>query len=172
MREEVACATNSAATPTRSSAKVPWYLEPELMEPRLNVITLAVEDLERAFTFYRDGLGFQSPGVIGTEWKDERTGANGAVALFELEGGLLLSLYPRSDLAKDAEIPARGAQSGDFSLGQLVRNRGDVDELLGKAEAAGASVTPAHERPWGIYSGYFQDLDGHLWEVIWNPGRI
>src|SRR5438552_1245676 len=78
------------------------------MEPRLNVITLAVEDLERALTFYRDGLGFQSPGVIGSEWTDERTGANGAVALFELEGGLLLSLYPRSDLAKDAEIPVRG----------------------------------------------------------------
>ena len=141
------------------------------MEPRLNVITLAVEDLERALTFYRDGLGFQSPGVIGSEWTDERTGANGAVALFELEGGLLLSLYPRSDLAKDAEIPVRGAQSGEFSLGQLVGSRTAVDELLAKAEAAGASVTPPHERPWGIYSGYFRDLDGHLWEVIWNPGR-
>ncbi len=141
------------------------------MEPRLNVITLAVEDLERALRFYRDGLGFQSPGVIGSEWTDERTGANGAIALFELEGGLLLSLYPRSDLAKDAEIPVRGAQSGEFSLGQLVQSRTDVDELLGKAEAAGASITPPYERPWGIYSGYFRDLDGHLWEVIWNPGR-
>jgi catechol 2,3-dioxygenase-like lactoylglutathione lyase family enzyme len=141
------------------------------MEPRLNVITLAVEDLERALTFYRDGLGFQSPGVIGSEWTDERTGANGAIALFELEGGLLLSLYPRGDLAKDAEIPVRGAQSGEFSLGQLVQSRTDVDEVLLKAEAAGASITPPHERPWGIYSGYFRDLDGHLWEVIWNPGR-
>ena len=141
------------------------------MEPRLNVITLAVDDLERALAFYRDGLGFQSPGVIGSEWKDERTGANGAIVLFELEGGLLLSLYPRSDLAKDAEIPVRGAQSGEFSLGQLVRRRSDVDELLEKAEAAGASITPPHERPWGIYSGYFRDLDGHLWEVIWNPRR-
>ena len=114
------------------------------MEPRLNVITLAVEDLERALTFYRDGLGFQSPGVIGSEWTDERTGANGAVALFELEGGLLLSLYPRSDLAKDAEIPVRGARSGEFSLGQLVQSRTDVDELQGKAEAAGAT---------GVFSG-------------------
>jgi catechol 2,3-dioxygenase-like lactoylglutathione lyase family enzyme len=88
------------------------------MEPRLNVITLAVEDLERALTFYRDGLGFQSPGVIGSEWTDERTGANGAVALFQLEGGLLLSLYPRSDLAKDAEIPVgvrRAASSASAS---------------------------------------------------------
>ena len=142
------------------------------MERRLSVITLAVEDLERALTFYRDGLGFQSPGVIGSEWRDERTGADGAVALFELEGGLILSLYPRSDLAKDAEIPVRGAQSGEFSLGQLVRRRAEVDELLAKAEVAGATITPPHERPWGIYSGYFRDLDGHLWEVIWNPGRI
>jgi catechol 2,3-dioxygenase-like lactoylglutathione lyase family enzyme len=142
------------------------------MEPRLSVITLAVEDLERALTFYRDGLGFQSPGVIGSEWRDERTGADGAVALFELEGGLILSLYPRSDLAKDAGIPVRGEQSGEFSLGQLVRSRAEVDELLAKAEAAGATITPPHERPWGIYSGYFRDLDGHLWEVIWNPGRI
>ena len=74
------------------------------MEPRLDVITLAVADLERALAFYR-GLGLGSKGVIGTEWTDEVTGANGAVAMFELEGGLLLNLYPRADLAKDAEIP-------------------------------------------------------------------
>jgi uncharacterized protein len=141
------------------------------MEPRLNVITLAVEDLERALRFYRDGLGFQSAGIIGSQWTDERTGADGATALFELDGGLLLSLYPRTELAKDAEIPFRGAQSGEFSLGQLVRSRTDVDEFLAKAEAAGASITRPHDRPWGIYSGYFRDLDGHLWEVIWNPGR-
>jgi len=141
------------------------------MEARLNVITLAVEDLERALRFYRDGLGFPSRGIVGSEWTDERTGAKGAIALFELEGGLLLSLYPRGELAKDAELPVRDAQSGEFSLGQLVGSRTAVDELLAKAEAAGASVTPPHERPWGIYSGYFRDLDGHLWEVIWNPGR-
>jgi uncharacterized protein len=141
------------------------------MEPRVNVITLAVDDLERALRFYSDGLGFQSRGIVGSQWTDERTGANGAIALFELEDGLLLSLYPRSELAKDAAIPVRGAQSGEFSLGQLVKSRTEVDELLQKAEAAGASVTPPHERPWGIYSGYFRDLDGHLWEVIWNPGR-
>ena len=81
------------------------------------------------------------------------------------------SVSTRAATSKDAEIPVRGAQSGEFSLGQLVQSRTDVDELLGKAEAAGASITPPHERPWGIYSGYFRDLDGHLWEVIWNPGR-
>jgi catechol 2,3-dioxygenase-like lactoylglutathione lyase family enzyme len=142
------------------------------VKQRVHVITLAVDDLERSLAFYRDGLGFSSTGVIGTEWKDERTGANGAIALFELDGGLILSLYPRSDLARDAEIRGGAAQSGEFSLGQLVERRDEVDELLARAEAAGAEVTRAHERPWGIYSGYFRDPDGHLWEVIWNPGRI
>jgi catechol 2,3-dioxygenase-like lactoylglutathione lyase family enzyme len=138
------------------------------VEPRLDVITLAVADLERALAFYR-ALGLESKGVVGTEWQDELTGANGAIAMFELEGGLLLSLYPRADLAKDAAIPVGPPQSGEFSLAQLVHSRGEVDGLLESAAAAGATVTPAHDRPWGIYSGYFRDPDGHLWEVIWNP---
>ena len=141
------------------------------METRVDVITLAVEDLERALRFYRDGLGFESRGVIGTQWTDEESGANGAIAVFKFESGLLLSLYPRSDLAKDAAIPAGPARPGEFSLGQLVQSRADVDELIAKAEAAGAAVTAPRDRPWGIYSGYFRDLDGHLWEIIWNPNR-
>ena len=138
------------------------------MEPRLDVITLAVADLERALAFYRE-LGFESKGIVGTEWTDEATGANGASAMFELDGGLLLNLYPRDDLARDAGIPAREPHSGEFSLAQLVRSRTEVDDLLAKAASAGATITPAHERPWGIYSGYFRDLDGHLWEIIWHP---
>ena len=141
------------------------------MEPRVDVITLAVEDLERALRFYRDGLGFESRGVIGTQWTDEESGANGAIAVFKFESGLLLSLYPRSDLAKDAAIPAGPARPGEFSLGQLVQSRAEVDEVIAKAEAAGAAVTTPRDRPWGIYSGYFRDLDGHLWEIIWNPNR-
>jgi len=140
------------------------------MKPRVDVITLAVADLERALAFYRS-LGLESNGVVGTQWVDEQTGANGAIAIFELEGGLLLNLYPRSDLAKDAAIPAGPPQSGEFSLAQLVRSRDEVDLLLETAAAAGATVTPAHDRPWGIYSGYFRDPDGHLWEVAWNPER-
>src|SRR5690349_17121982 len=142
------------------------------MEPRVSVITLGVDDLERSLTFYRDGLGFRSQGIIGTEWSDDRTGASGAVALFDLDNGLILSLYSRSDLALDAEVELGPRQGGEFSLGQLVRSREEVDELLKRAEAAGAAVTGAHDRPWGIYSGYFRDPDGHLWEVIWNPGRV
>ena len=140
------------------------------MRPRVDVVTLAVADLERSLAFYR-ALGFESNGVIGTEWTDERTGANGAVAMFELDGGLLFNLYSRGDLAKDAEFPVAQPQSGEFSLAQLVRDREDVDALLARAASAGAAVKPANERPWGIYSGYFRDLDGHLWEVVWNPGR-
>ena len=141
------------------------------MEPRVDVITLAVEDLERALRFYRDGLGFESRGVVGTQWTDEESGANGAIAVFNFQSGLLLSLYPRSDLAKDAAIPAGPARPGEFSLGQLVQSRAEVDQLIEKAEAAGAAVTTPRDRPWGIYSGYFRDLDGHLWEIIWNPNR-
>jgi len=138
------------------------------VEPRLDVITLAVADLELALAFYRR-LGLESKGIVATEWVDETTGANGAIAMFKLESGLLLNLYPRDDLAKDAAIPVGPPQSGEFSLAQLVPSRNQVDELLQKAAAAGGTVTPAHDRPWGIYSGYFRDLDGHLWEIIWKP---
>ncbi len=90
--------------------------------------------------------------------------------MFRLDGGLLLNLYPRSELAKDAQIPPGPAQSGEFSLRHIVASRTDVDALLAQAEAAGATITDEpHDRPWGIYSGYFRDLDGHLWEVIHNP---
>jgi len=141
------------------------------VEPRLHVITLAVEDLERALAFYRDGLGFDTQGLVATDLVDDKTNAAGAIVIFKLEGGLILSLYPRSELAKDAGIRAGSPQSGEFSLGQLVPSRADVDSILEKAAAAGASVTPPHDRPWGIYSGYFRDPDGHLWEIIWNPNR-
>ena len=137
------------------------------MEPRLDVITLAVADLERALAFYR-ALGLESKGIIGTEWTDQTTGAKGAIAMFKLGGGLILNLYPRADLARDAAIPERSPQSGEFSLAQLVHSRDEVNELLKNAAAAGAAVTPAHDRPWGIYSGYFRDPDGHLWEIISN----
>jgi len=141
------------------------------MEPRLDVITLAVHDLQRALVFYRDGLGLQTKGVVATDVVDEETGAAGAIVIFEFESGLVLALYPRSELAKDAAVSAGPPHSGEFSLGQLVASRVDVDTILERAAAAGAVVTPPHDRPWGIYSGYFRDPDGHLWEIIWSPTR-
>jgi hypothetical protein len=140
------------------------------MRPQVNVVTLAVADLDRALRFYREGLGLQSEGIIATEFqRDERSGA-GAVAMFHLERGLILSLYPRAELAHDAKVPLAPATSGEFSVGQLVESRDAVDAILALAEAAGATITdPPHDRPFGIYSGYFADPDGHLWEIIWNP---
>jgi uncharacterized protein len=140
------------------------------MESRVHVLTLAVADLERALSFYRDGLGLQSEGIIDTEFGGDAGNAAGAIALFHLNGGLILSLYPRTELAKDANVPLDPPNSGDFSIGHAVASREEVDSLLLAAQAAGARLTgPARERPWGIYSGYFTDLDGHLWEVLWNP---
>jgi catechol 2,3-dioxygenase-like lactoylglutathione lyase family enzyme len=141
------------------------------MKPRIHVITLAVNDLERALDFYR-ALGLESFGVIGTEFAGDDTNPSGSAAMFELEGGLMLALYPRTELAKDASVPFGPPKTGEFSIGQMVASKPDVDALLAKAQAAGATLTDEpHDRPWGIYSGYFRDLDGHLWEIIWNPRR-
>jgi catechol 2,3-dioxygenase-like lactoylglutathione lyase family enzyme len=140
------------------------------MEHRVNVITLAVSDLDRALEFYRDGLGLESTGVVGTEFAGDETNPSGAAAMFELQGGLILALYARADLAKDANVPLGQPKTGEFSIGHVVATKAEVDAVLSAAEAAGATLTDQpHDRPWGIYSGYFRDLDGHLWEVIWNP---
>lgn len=140
------------------------------LQPRIDVITLAVSDLERALAFYRDGLGLSSSGITGTDFAGDEQNPAGDVAMFHLDGELTLALYQRTELAKDAEIPFGPPKSGEFSIGHLVESEQDVDALLAQAGAAGASLTgPPHHRPWGIYSGYFRDLDGHLWEIIWNP---
>ena len=140
------------------------------MEPRIHVITLGVTDLERSLAFYR-ALGLESPGVIGTQFVGDETTPGGAAVMFALGGGLTLSLYGREDLAKDAAVPL-SAPPAQFSLGHLVDSKEEVDALLAQAVAAGATVTDEpHDRAWGIYSGYFRDPDGHLWEIIWNPPR-
>ena len=140
------------------------------MEPHIDVITLAVGDLDRSLAFYRDGLGLETTGTVATEFVDEETNAAGAIVIFRLNGGLVLALYPRGDLAKDADIPFGPPKTGELSIGHLVENRAEVNALLAQAEEAGATLTgQPHDRPWGIYSGYFRDPDGHLREIIWNP---
>jgi len=140
------------------------------MQPRIHVLTLAVDDLDRAVGFYRDGLGLDTPGIVGTEFAGDDRNPAGAVAMFQLQGGLILALYLRTELAKDATIPLGPPTSGEFSIGHAVAGRAEVDALLAQAEAAGASLTgQPHGRPWGIYSGFFRDPDGHLWEIVWNP---
>ena len=139
------------------------------MKPHLDVVTLAVRDLERAVAFYRDGLGLPTKGIVGTEFAATPKDAAGAAAFFQMEGGVMLALYPRKELAKDAGVPDSPPSAVEFSLGYFAESQAAVDELLARAVAAGASPTePARKRPWGIYSGYFRDPDGHLWEVIWN----
>jgi uncharacterized protein len=140
------------------------------MKPQISVITLGVNDLEKSLAFYRDGLGWPTKGIVATELHDEISGAAGAIALFELQNGLQLSLYPRTELAKDANQEMSVKSPTEFSLGYLAKSKEEVDALLNQAKVAGATITDEpRDRPWGIYSGYFQDLDGHLWEIIWNP---
>lgn len=134
------------------------------MKPRITVITLGVDDLERALRFYRDGLGLQTEGIIGTEFE------HGAVAFFELQQGLKLALWPRASLAHDTALPASGPSPTELSLGHNVASREEVDAVMAQAARAGAVIVkPAQATFWGGYAGYFQDPDGHLWEVVWNP---
>jgi catechol 2,3-dioxygenase-like lactoylglutathione lyase family enzyme len=136
------------------------------MDPRIHVITLAVDDLDRALEFYRDGLGLDTRGVVATEFTGDESNPAGAIAIFELNG-TILALYPRTELAKDANIALEPPAAGGFSIGHIVASKAAVDALLERARAAGATVTDQpHIRPWGIYSGYFRDPDGHLWEII------
>lgn len=134
------------------------------MKPRITVITLGVDDLERALRFYRDGLGLPTEGIIGMEFE------HGAVAFFDLRAGLKLALWKRSDLAHEAKVPLTAPSSTELTLGHNVGSKEEVDRVMKEAEQAGAVIVdPAHDAFWGGYSGHFMDPDGHLWEVVWNP---
>lgn len=134
------------------------------MKPRVTVITLGVEDLERALCFYRDGLGLATEGIVGGEFDF------GAVVFIELQAGLKLALWPRASLAKDTGLNLDRASATEFSLGHNVASRAEVDVVMAQASAAGATVVKAAQNTfWGGYAGYFQDPDQHLWEVVWNP---
>jgi len=133
------------------------------VKPHIHVLTLGVADLERSLAFYR-ALGFESEGITGT------TFPGGALAMFNLADGLIFALYGRDDLAVDANVTFDAPGRSEFTIGHLVGSREGVDAVLAEAEAAGAALTEEpRDRLWGIYSGYFRDPDGHLWEVIWNP---
>jgi hypothetical protein len=137
------------------------------MKPRLSVLTLCVDDLERSLRFYRDGLGLQTQGIIGQEFE------YGAVAFFDLQPGLKLAIWPRKSLARDSGLPAGRPSPTEFTLGHNVSSREEVDAVMRQAEDAGAVIVkPAQETFWGGYAGYFQDPDGHLWEAVWNPQML
>lgn len=134
------------------------------MRPSIKVLTLAVEDLDRALAFYRDGLGLETEGIVGQQFE------HGAVVFIQMAGGLVLALWPAASLAHDAGVPATAHRTGAVSLGHNVSSPEEVDAVMAQAKQAGAEITaPAAKRFWGGYSGYFRDPDGHLWEVVWNP---
>jgi hypothetical protein len=134
------------------------------VKPKIKVMTLGVGDLEKSLAFYRDGMGLPTQGIVGQEFED------GAVVFFNMNDDFMLALYPKAALAKDAGIPVTPSSPAEFSIGHFVASKREVDDLMKQAEKAGATITdPARDRFWGGYSGYFQDLDGHLWEILWNP---
>lgn len=140
------------------------------MQPRINSIILAVDNLERAIEFYSKGLGLHTEGIMGSDLQDALTGAHGTICFFHLQNNLLFGLYERADLAKDAYIKQDSSSSTEFSLGYFVSDKSQVEEVLKQAEIAGATLTgKPYDRPWGVYSAYFKDLDGHLWEIIYDP---
>lgn len=134
------------------------------MESRISVLTLGVDNLEQAVRFYRDGLGLKTEGITGKEFE------YGAVAFFDLNAGLKLALWPRKSIAHDTGLPQGDMAPTEFSIGHNVASKAEVDAVMTQARQAGATIVkPAQDTFWGGYAGYFQDPDGHLWEVVWNP---
>lgn len=134
------------------------------MKPRISVLTLGVADLERSLLFYRDGLGLPTQGIVGQEFE------HGAVAFFDLSGGLKLAIWAQGDIAHDTGLPLSPVSSTAMTIGHNVSRKEEVDEVMASAAAAGAEIVkPAQDVFWGGYSGYFRDPDGHVWEIVWNP---
>lgn len=134
------------------------------MKPRITLITIGVDDLEKSLAFYRDGLGLPTQGIIGAEFE------HGAVAFFDLQAGLKLAIWSRANIAYDAGVPLGAPSTTELTLGHNVASRAEVDTVMEQAEKAGAVIVKlAQDTFWGGYSGYFKDPDGHLWEIVWNP---
>jgi len=137
------------------------------MKPRISVITLGVADLERSLSFYRDGLGLVTKGIVGREFE------HGAVAFFDLSGGLKLAIWAQDDISYDTGLPKHPVSSTAVTIGHNVLRRQDVDETMDMAQRAGAEIIKAPQDTfYGGYAGYFRDPDGHLWEIVWNPQML
>ncbi len=127
------------------------------MEARISIITLGVADLEMATEFYEKGLLLRK--------KNEMEG----ISFFDI-GGTILGLYPKDKLAEEVDISVGDVTFPSMTLAHHVESPERVDEVLEEAVNAGARlIKPGQEVFWGGYSGYFSDLDGHFWEVAWNP---
>jgi len=134
------------------------------MKAKISVVTLGVADLERSLVFYRDGLGLPTNGIIGQEFE------HGAVAFFDLSGGLKLALWAQADISHDTGLPNQPGSPTAFTIGHNVMHREEVDQIMEAASQAGAEIVKAAQDTfYGGYAGYFRDPDGHLWDVVWNP---
>lgn len=134
------------------------------MQPSISFITLTVENLERAVAFYRDGLGWPTKGIEGTQYE------NGAVAFFKLEHNLMFALWPRQSLANETRLTYDANAPTNVLLAHNVSSQAQVDQVLTEAKQAGAAwIKPAKPTAWGGYAGYFMDPEQHLWEVVYNP---
>ena len=134
------------------------------MKPRVTVITIGVDNLERSLAFYRDGLGLPTQDITGTEFE------HGAVVFLELQPGLRLALWPRASIAHDTGLALGAPSATELTLGHNVASRKEVDTVMEHARTAGATIVkPAHDTFWGGYAGYFEDPDRHVWEIVWNP---
>lgn len=137
------------------------------MKPRISVVTLGVADLEQSLVFYRDGLGLPTEGIVGREFE------HGAVAFFDLSGGLKLAIWAQDDISHDTGLPKQPVSSTSFTIGHNVLRRNEVDETMEAAQRAGAEIIkPPHDTFYGGYAGYFRDPDGHIWEIVWNPQML
>ena len=134
------------------------------MKQNIHVLTLGVSDLKKSLKFYRDGMGLDTQGIVGKEFE------HGAVVFFDLKNGMKFALYERKNLAWDSTAKEQPASATEFSIGHLVNNDKEVDAVIKQAERAGAKITKSAQKTfWGGYAGYFQDPDGHLWEIAHNP---
>lgn len=128
------------------------------MEARLSLITLGVNSISLSREFYEKGLGWNV------------SSASNENVVFLKTRGTVISLYGKQELAKDVQVDAQGSGFRDFALAHNVRTKEEVAEVLLQAEKAGGRIIkPAQDVFWGGHSGYFEDPDGFLWEVAWNP---
>jgi len=128
------------------------------MRQKINLITLGVDNFERSLNFYEKGLG----------WKKSEKSME-ELALFPL-GGVTLALYPRMELANDANLQYQPTEFSGVTISYNAKSEKEVDDVLSEVEKLGATIIkPAQKVFWGGYSGYFKDLDGYVIEVAYNP---
>ncbi len=134
------------------------------MKPRVSFITLGVDNLEKSMEFYRDGLGLSTKGIVGKEFQ------HGAVVFFDLQPGLKLALWPRNSIAQETGAAFTAGSGTEMMLSHNVESKEEVDDIMKHAAGARAKILKYGAKAfWGGYCGYFQDPDGHIWEIAWNP---